>query len=713
MNKRFLRILPVLVLMMLLSACNKSADNSSVGINKDGVVEITSIDTPQGEAESGLTYLVNRIQPEDPVSFFNWSIKSPNGLYVYGYTINQKENGVYNWYLREIDFSGKTLRYYDLSWLEPGENINIYSSENNELWVHSYGENKTTGKSFDRIWVYQGQTPEMVLDLSFSAGEYWDEFCVSRDYLIVNTAINSANDRREILYFYDREGNLLFQQNSNNAPHVVLNGDQILLSEKAERMTVISELNVDTQDIREICQFDAGSLRCAEGDDLYISTTTALYKYSVSQSEAKFLFNWNVLGIEIGTIFPMEEDSFFYCSSAGSEPAMAIIKKGTGKERATIVFAVNDPHGTFLATNVNRFNQTNEEYVIEIKNYADYANGQDVFNTEMISGNGPDVILLSDFSDEIIKPEVLADLQPFFEKDDYLNMENVLPGALEAMKTDGALLDFIPAFQIETIVCDSQLPSSLDTASFSAFLHSLQEHQLTGDIFGGSVYRDEFMRLVFCGSNIQPYTTEELMAILSFANQLPADYSYNSNTENQQFSLVCNENTEIFVGEGCAYGADMGVVGLPFYGQNTGIIVPWLGVDLGIARTSSVKDGAWQFFKQLTETEVFEGDILNIIPLNKDKYDYKQREKEKSVLYIDPEDQSDARAKFYESVSEKVREDFYEALLSNLCGILRENRTAYSIVEPLAGQYFSGMKTAEEVAADIISRLSIYYNERR
>ena len=54
----------------------------------------------------------------------------------------------------------------------------------------------------------------------------------------------------------------------------------------------------------------------------------------------------------------------------------------------------------------------------------------------------------------------------------------------------------------------------------------------------------------------------------------------------------------------------------------------------------------------------------------------------------------------------------FEKLIDNVSGVYDSNSTTYSVILSIASRYFSGQVDAQEAAADILSRLSLYYAER-
>lgn len=708
MKKRNLCFLLALIFMVscIFSGCGENGADKGTDEKVDSVEETSSVDTTDG-ADEDYVYVAKPIEPENELSIFTWGEKAPNGIYVYGHNVDYN-SGTFIWYLKEMDYSGKTIKDYDLSWLEDGEKISLIPSSDNSLWLKTYGENKSTGDSYERLWKYEGDEPKLILDLSELNTEHIGNIVVNNDFIVFETISGFV----ETLKVCDLEGNLKFNvkvgeaEPLKNDSILVLNGDEILVSRNVEDETVVSRLDTENQALSEICKFDKGVLRYADGDTLYVSNTESVFEYSVPNKTSNQLFAWKDFGCDPGKIFKNGEGKLVYCGGDGERAIFALLDKTTAAQRQEIVLGVNNSKGTNLSTLVNRFNQSNSQYKISIKNYGEFTNGQDILNTEILSQEGPDIILLSDFSNEIIKDDVLEDLLPFFESDETLNLDNVLTGPLEAMKTNGKLLDFIPLFQIETILCDSEYFHGADKDGSVNF----------GDaenLFNDTVLRSDLMQLAFCGSNAKELKAEDVKAILELAKVLPEKYEdYTADGESCPIVMSCCENIEMLSVYGSQFGENLKNAGVPFNGENSGIIVPFIGWDFGMNKNSTVKDGVWEFFKFLTQKDIAEEEILNVIPLNLDKYEYKQSEKEKAIMNDVNEDGSlNSRAAYYSSLSDKERQAFNDELFNSCCGILRPNSTVLEIISPIADDYFSERKTADQATDDIMFRLSVYYAE--
>ena len=71
------------------------------------------------------------------------------------------------------------------------------------------------------------------------------------------------------------------------------------------------------------------------------------------------------------------------------------------------------------------FNASGGEYELAVKDYSGYSDPLTVLNTELIAGNGPDIIDVNSFSSTILNPDAMVDLLPLIEADPELG-----PGSL-------------------------------------------------------------------------------------------------------------------------------------------------------------------------------------------------------------------------------------------------------------------------------------------
>ncbi|MDR2589646.1 MAG: hypothetical protein LBC71_01475 [Oscillospiraceae bacterium] len=112
-----------------------------------------------------------------------------------------------------------------------------------------------------------------------------------------------------------------------------------------------------------------------------------------------------------------------------------------------------------LRSMVAKFNSENDTYFIEVVDYMDYNIGPDDFaglirlNTEIVSGKIPDIISLVGMPyNTFAGIGLLEDLYPFIDNDPVYNRSDFMEGVFRAAEIDGKLYQVFPTFSISTIL---------------------------------------------------------------------------------------------------------------------------------------------------------------------------------------------------------------------------------------------------------------------
>ena len=221
--------------------------------------------------------------------------------------------------------------------------------------------------------------------------------------------------------------------------------------------------------------------------------------------------------------------------------------------------------------------------------------------------------------------------------------------------------------------------------------------------FAGTLLRDTFLELAFCSQKTELYSQDDIAAILEYAAQLPEEYS-ESVHDAPQFIISSYESSlgwwdirQYFGGK----SGDMAIFGLPFF-EGSGIMIP--SCQLAILKGAENKEGAWDFLKFMLFSELGAYSSGSYCPILKAEY-----ERRKNENYAAVENGGTIND---EPLTDTSHIEEFEKLIDNVSGVYDSNSTTYSVILSIASRYFSGQVDAQEAAADILSRLSLYYAER-
>lgn len=115
---------------------------------------------------------------------------------------------------------------------------------------------------------------------------------------------------------------------------------------------------------------------------------------------------------------------------------------------------------------IKKFNSENEEYKIEMVNYANFSDDFDqtvnALELDILSGNAPDIV---NFNPDI-PGTYFIDLYPLIDSDTDLNRDDFVEGFLEGMESNGKLLQISPTFSINTLCIKDKFANGMKEWDF-------------------------------------------------------------------------------------------------------------------------------------------------------------------------------------------------------------------------------------------------------
>lgn len=501
--------------------------------------------------------------------------------------------------------------------------------------------------------------------------------------------------------------------------------------------------------------------------DFYYVGGSNFFGYKLESSESVKLFNWtncDVNPYDLGAIFVSDDGVV----SALSSYYNSITKMNTF-EMLTISRVPYDPSAQkptlVLATQyisyelqdmVVSFNRTNDAVRIEIKDYSeyntedDYSAGLTKMNTEILAGQLPDLIDLSGMPyDRLAAKGYLVDLYPFIDSDPELSREDFFPNILAAMERDGKLCSTLSSFYIETVMGPASVIGDKSSWTYEDFDAALAQMPAGCEAFEHYTTRDEILTAcLFLDLNEYmdwstgscSFDSEGFIGLLEFANRFPASFDWESYTWAEEDSADVRISSgrqmllrtglysfEDSLYNGYQYNYDAVYIGYPTYSGSGHM----LHVNSGIAMTSACSDkaAAWEFLRYFF-TEKYQDSTMQI-PSNVNSFNKKLEaamrpdyvKDEKGEIMLDEEGNKIRRPRGSIGLSDGTIVEFYAltreqadrllALISATTKVANYDEAIIEIIKNEAEAYFSGQKSAQEVARLIQSKLNIYINEQR
>ena len=384
------------------------------------------------------------------------------------------------------------------------------------------------------------------------------------------------------------------------------------------------------------------------------------------------------------------------------------------------------------------FNRKSSDYRIEVRDYSefntedDYSAGYTKLITEIGSGAVPDIMLTDGLPIETFGAKgLLADLWPFIDADEELGgRAGVLEPVFNALSQDGKLYEISSSFYITTIAGPASIVGTEPGWTYEEMYAALDQMPEGCELFSlGTTRSDVFSSICMLNlSRFVDWTTgecsfdsDDFISLMEFANRFPETFDWEhhewTNEDSDAYRIKEGRQLLLTVSLPDAYNynyysemfnGDMALKGFPDV-PGSGAVFNLNGTSLAIASTCKNQDAAWSFVRTLltreyqenntygfcTNRELCEENIQSMVGESYYSYDQVTGE-EKEIIFT------------------QENADLITDLINNTSMVADYNTSQINdIINEEVAYYFSGEKTAQDVAATIQNRVSIYVNEQR
>lgn len=513
--------------------------------------------------------------------------------------------------------------------------------------------------------------------------------------------------------------------------------------------------------------FQGGNYLATYGEKRFLtSMTNALYLYDAVADTQASLLQWVNCDINPASVqrFSTLADGRIIVNlreeDSTSELALLTeVPREQAAQKEIITLGVLQAGNSHLQHCVSQFNRNSPDCRIEIREYYDALldSGQPdamneartALNLDIVSGRCPDILVLEhDDLETYASKGLLEDLAPWLEENAHLEISD---NVLESYTIGGRLCALPGSLQIRTIAGRTTslgqlggtrgwtleemmdyIDSHPDITAFSADAGQLLEYCLT---FNQSYFvdwethtcdftTDEFIHLLEFCKRFSGTQTDDNKSVLNLMGRGNRALLY-------EVELVRPEDISLLTQ---ALGADVTYIGFPTLDGQMGSLLEDCGGTCAISAKSRHKEEAWDFleclltdwgnppksFAALMGTQGFPTELGT-----REQYFAKVTENPYRILENgEPkmEGGKPVRYYFHSLVKNGVRVCFYVPLPEEtdlICELLDSSTTARgssritSIVSEEAAAYFSGQKSAADVAAVIQNRVSLYLKEQK
>lgn len=384
------------------------------------------------------------------------------------------------------------------------------------------------------------------------------------------------------------------------------------------------------------------------------------------------------------------------------------------------------------------FNRKSSDYRIEVRDYSefntedDYSAGYTKLITEIGSGAVPDIMLTDGLPIETFGAKgLLTDLWPFIDADEELGgRAGVMEPVFNALSQDGKLYEITSNFYITTIAGPASIVGTEPGWTYDEMYAALDQMPEGCELFSlGTTRSDVFSSICMLNlSRFVDWTTgecsfdsDDFISLMEFANRFPETFDWEhhewTNEDSDAYRIKEGRQLLLTVSLPDAYNynyysemfnGDMALKGFPDV-PGSGAVFNLNGTSLAIASTCENQDAAWSFVRTLltreyqenntygfcTNRELCEENIQSMVGESYYSYDQVTGE-EKEIIFT------------------QENADLITDLINNTSMVADYNTSQINdIINEEVAYYFSGEKTAQDVAATIQNRVSIYVNEQR
>lgn len=484
----------------------------------------------------------------------------------------------------------------------------------------------------------------------------------------------------------------------------------------------------------------------ASDTTILLSSGNSVFEYDITTETSEELLNWincDINGDNISEVIMLEDGRLLAVSrdySQDEEKTEFIFltrKDASEVEQKTTITLGAMYIDSRVKESVINFNKTNEKYRIEVKEYGndDWEAGMTQLNTEIISGNGPDIIDLSmGNADLYIAKGILEDLTPYVEAD--LNREDYVESVFNAYSSGDKMYGIVSAFTLMTVIGKTSDVGEEQGWTIDDVM-ALMESKPEGTELFSYCSKDSILYYM-CNMSLDSFINWEtgecnfndgyFEKVLEFANRFPKEVEYNEDDESTPSKIQSGKLLLMEVGlsdiqsyqmYSAMYGEPITFIGFPSNGGNGSYINPMGG--LAINAKAEHKDGAWEFLKSFLSEEYQMESVEWDFPVMRSALEA-QFEEDMTPEYIELNGEKveepktswgydDFNVDIYAAKQEDV--DALNTLINNTTQVITNNEEISNIITEEAAAFFEGQKTAKDVADIVQSRVNIYVNENR
>lgn len=482
-----------------------------------------------------------------------------------------------------------------------------------------------------------------------------------------------------------------------------------------------------------------GSMNVIAGNEneFLISSGNVLYCYNLQTQTCEEVLNWIDCDINSDQVqsFAQLEDgrilafTYNYEAENGGMEAVYLTKTAAADVKQKTVLTYATMYLDYmLRGEIIRFNKNNDTYRIEVKEYGngDYEAGQTQLNSDIVSGNPPDLIDMGNNMNvsTYISKGILTDLYALIDSDPDLNQSDLVASAMQIYEQDGKLYGMPISFSVQTLMgrtSDVGDRQGWTLEEVKALLASKPEGTQLFDYASREVVMQILLSMdmnayVDWSTGSCSFDSDDFIELLEFAATFPSAENMDYSNEEGMYTKLSSgkllllsmyfSEVNDFLAHASMFGEPVTCIGYPSNSGSGSII--GANTAIGISEKSANKEGAWAFIRSLL-TEDYQDNLNWYFPVLESSL---QREFEEAMKEEEGTSSWGWDDYTYESRPATAEEiATIRNVIDNARPMASYNTEILTIISEEAAPFFAGQKMAKEVADIIQSRVKIYVSE--
>ena len=444
----------------------------------------------------------------------------------------------------------------------------------------------------------------------------------------------------------------------------------------------------------------------SDNNGCLLNTGAALSLYNTEGCVLVPLAEWRECALSRATItniVQVDSDTWL-CGSYVENKAWVVTRQAIADGQQTLQIAA--AFGTSeLDALVEQFNATHTNCTAVVKYYPE--NAYDRLCTEIMAGNGPDVLNLYGLSLPLGSP-YLEDIYPYIDSDESLDRNTFIPTVLSSLEVNGTLQSVPATYAVATLTANTSAVGDRTSWTFREMQALLAQQNRNTHLLPETWTQEEFLKWIASIStgafvdwenHTADYNSAEFREQLQFCATLPKTFQHaEAGNRWQALAQLQVIQSPLVLQSICQqYDRPFTFIGFPCESGN-GSFFECTTLHLGISSDSAKKDLAWEFVRYA------------LLP------EYQQALAETGYLSV----RNDVReAQLQGEIAEEMMgEPLDSALLKQYYQLTSQpllfigyNEEIAQIIQDEGSSFFDGQRTVEEAAERIQNRVALYLSE--